>query len=164
MDGGEKPVLIGKLISGGQTGADRAALDVALELGIPHGGFVPRRRSAEDGPIHTRYQMTELPEDNYDARTRANLEAADATLIVSLGPLKGGSALTWRLARKLAKSVLHVDRSTCSREQAVAAIRQWLAERRPAVLNVAGPRESTTPGIYREVRDLLHAVLGATDA
>ncbi len=149
-----------KIISGGQTGVDRAALDVAIELDLPHGGYVPQGRRAEDGPIDSRYSLTELPDDDYDARTEANIRSADATLIVSIGPLTGGSALTQRLAGTYGKPVLHVDRSRCSRQEVVVLIRTWLAEQTPAVLNVAGPRESTTPGIYAETRELLRAVLG----
>ena len=155
---------IRKIVSGGQTGADRAALDVAIELGIHHGGCVPRGRRAEDGPLDPRYRMVELSEESYDARTEANVVASDATLMVSIGPLSGGSALTLRLAGKHRKPSLHVDRSTCGREQAAAAIRRWLAARRPAVLNVAGPRESTTPGIHAEVCELLRAVFADTEA
>ena len=150
--------FIERIISGGQTGADRAALDVAIELGIPHGGFVPKGRRAEDGPIDDRYQVTEMTDSSYDARTEANVRAADATLIVSIGPLTGGSALTLRLAQQHHKPVLHVDMAEKDREQAVAAIRKWLTEQRPTVLNVAGPPQSTAPDIYAEVRDLLRAV------
>ncbi len=158
-----KPKLckLRKIISGGQRGADRAALDVAVELGIPHGGYVPQGRRAEDGPIDARYDVTELPDDSYDARTEANVQAADATLLVSIGPLSGGSALTLRLASKHRKPILHVDRGAGTREQAAATIREWLAGQRPGVLNVAGPRESTTPGIYTEVKELLRMVLGS---
>ncbi|MCK4659339.1 MAG: putative molybdenum carrier protein [Phycisphaerae bacterium] len=149
---------IRRIISGGQTGADRAALDVAIELGVPHGGYVPKGRRAEDGLIPAGYDLTEMSEESYDARTEANVQAADATLIVSEGLLTGGSALTLCLARKHDKPVLHLDRSACSPEQAVETIRNWLMGRRPAVLNVAGPRESTAPGIYANVRNLLLAV------
>ena len=161
----EKPCSLRKIISGGQTGADRAALDVAVELGIPHGGYVPQGRRAEDGPIDARYNVTELPDESYDARTEANVQAADATLLVSIGPLSGGSALTLRLARKHHKPILHVDRGTGTREQAVTTIREWLEDQRPGVLNVAGPPESTTPEIYTEVKELLRTVLrsGSTD-
>ena len=152
-------LTIRKIISGGQTGADRAALDVAIELGIAHGGHVPRGRRAEDGPLDTRYHVRELTVESYDARTEANVRASDATLIVSIGPLAGGSALTRRLAEKHHKPVLHIDRSAGSREQAGDTICQWLTDQRPAVLNVAGPPESTAPGIYDEVRALLRAVL-----
>jgi hypothetical protein len=156
----DRPFTILKLISGGQTGADRAALDVALALGIACGGFVPRGRRAEDGPLDPRYPVTELADAGYDARTTANVRAADATLLISLGPLTGGSALTWRRAQERGQPILHVDRSACARAEAVERIRGWLSARGLLVLNVAGPRESTAPGIYAEVRELLLTVLG----
>lgn len=153
-----KSFVVQKIISGGQTGADRAALDIAIELGIPHGGYVPQGRRAEDGPLHHRYCVTELAVSSYDTRTEANVRVADATLIVAIGPLTSGSALTRRLADKHGKPVLHIDLATVGREQAAATVLKWLAEQHPAVLNVAGPRESTTPDIYRKVCELLRTV------
>lgn len=153
------PFGLQRIISGGQAGVDRAALDVAIELGIPHGGWVPAGRLAEDGPILERYQVWELVGGGYDDRTESNIREADATLIVSEGPLTGGSALTKRLARKQGKPLLHVDLAICTCEQAAAEVRRWLAEHRPAVLNVAGPRESTTPGIHGHVQALLRQAL-----
>jgi len=157
------PFGIEKIISGGQTGADRAALDVAIALGIPHGGSVPKGRQTEDGPLPECYSMTELTEGGYDARTEANIRDADATLIVSPGPLTGGSALTERLAHKHRRPVLHVDLSTCSAEEAVVRVHEWLMDQRPGVLNVAGPRKSTARGTYGAVRNLLRGVLGGPD-
>jgi hypothetical protein len=75
--------MIKKIISGGQTGADRAALDVAIILKIPHGGWVPKGRLAEDGPIHTRYNLKDMPTDSYEARTEQNVIDSDGTLIIS---------------------------------------------------------------------------------
>ena len=86
--------MIKKIISGGQTGADRAALDVAIKLNIPHGGWVPKGRPAEDGPIHTKYQLKEMPTDSYSDRTEQNVADSDGTLIISHGELTGGSAFT----------------------------------------------------------------------
>ena len=157
------PFGIRKIISGGQTGADRAALDVAGALGIAHGGSVPKGRQAEDGPVPDRYDMTELADGEYGARTEANVVDADATLIVSIGPLTGGSALTRRLADRHHKPVLHIELSACSAPGAVDRVRAWLMDRRPAVLNVAGPRESTEPGAYAAVRSLLWEVLEDVD-
>ncbi|RLB35173.1 MAG: hypothetical protein DRH20_11280, partial [Deltaproteobacteria bacterium] len=89
-----------KIISGGQTGADRAALDFALDAGIPHGGWVPRGRLAEDGPLPARYAVQEIDRRSYAARTEKNVLEADGTLILSHGKLTGGSALTRRLAKR----------------------------------------------------------------
>ncbi len=83
-----------KLVSGGQTGVDRAALDVALELGIDHGGWVPKGRAAGDGPLPSRYRVRETPSEDRAERTGRNVADADATLLISHGPLTGGSELT----------------------------------------------------------------------
>ncbi|MCX7894564.1 MAG: putative molybdenum carrier protein [Thermoanaerobaculum sp.] len=143
-----------KVISGGQTGVDRAALDVALRLGWPCGGFCPRGRRAEDGPIPATYPLVELGSPSYAHRTRANVEAADATLILSPLPLRGGTLLTLRWCRALRKAHLVVDPWEEQAEEAVVA---WLQQTHPAVLNVAGPRESQCPGIYRQSCRLLEA-------
>lgn len=144
-----------RIISGGQTGADRAALDAAIALAIPHGGYVPRGRRAEDGRIADRYEVQELPLDDYDARTERNVAESDGTLIISLGPLTGGSRTTHRMARRHDRPLLHIDLTRTITLEAAAAIRQWLADFEIRVLNVAGPRESTAPGIYDAARELL---------
>lgn len=151
---GERHV-VARIVSGGQTGVDRAALDVAIELGIKHGGYAPAGRRAEDGPIADRYDLIELPSPEYDARTERNVLESDATLIVSIGPLTGGSATTQRMARLHDRGVLHIDLTRVTVDDAPAKIRLWLDELRPIVLNIAGPRESTTPGIYDVVLPLL---------
>lgn len=92
-----------KIISGGQTGADRAALDFALTLGIPHGGWCPRGRLAEDGPVPERYILSETPTRAYAVRTEWNVRDSDGTVIFTLGwpPLSGGSLKTWKFAESL---------------------------------------------------------------
>ncbi len=134
-----------KIISGGQTGADRAGLDVGLALNIPVGGWCPQGRRAEDGIIHARYPLTETPEADYDTRTRRNVEDSDGTLILNLGTLDGGTALTVILARQMGKPCRVV-----ALEEGIepTAFREWLDKNRITVLNVAGPRESKRPGVY----------------
>ncbi len=152
-----------KIISGAQTGVDRAALDVAIELGMEHSGWVPRGRRAEDGPIPYRYQVCETPSADYALRTEWNVRDADATLIISRGQLSGGSGLTMMLARYMGKPVLHIDLERVSAGQAVRQLADWLNQVRPKVLNVAGQRESTTPGIYEAAASLLRAALTDQD-
>ena len=101
--------MVKRIISGGQTGADRAALDVAIILNIPQGGWVPKGRLAEDGPIHTKYQLQEMPTDSYKARTEQNVIDSDGTLIISHGELTGGSAYTRKMAMKHGKPWYHAD-------------------------------------------------------
>jgi hypothetical protein len=148
--------LPGKIISGGQTGVDRAALDVAIERGIPHGGWCPRGRLAEDGAIPARYQLTEHASPSYDDRTRQNVADADGTLILCLGEPRGGTKLTLDEARRRAKPCLVVSLEGVPD---VAAARRWLAEHRIGTLNVAGPRESQSPGIGQQAAEYLRALL-----
>jgi hypothetical protein len=145
-----------KIISGGQTGADRAALDVALTLSLPIGGGCPKGRRAEDGMIPDCYPLTETPEADYDTRTRRNVEDSDGTLILNLGTLDGGTALTVKLARQMGKPCLMV-----ALEDGIepTAFQEWLDAHPIAVLNVAGPRESKRPGVYAAACRLLDTLL-----
>ncbi len=157
---------LSRIISGGQTGVDRAALDVAMELGIPCGGWCPLGRLAEDGRIPECYPLTEH-QGGYAARTRRNVEEADATLILTHYPLTGGTNLTSDLCKKLDRRYAVVNlraepwewRATIWEHR--EALREKLAPGGPMpwVLNVAGPRESKFPGIYAETRAWLLAVL-----
>jgi len=144
-----------RIISGGQTGVDRAALDAAIALGIDHGGWCPAGRRAEDGPIDPRYQLRETPETDYSVRTELNVRDADATLIICRGEPTGGTLLTIRLARQHARPLLIVDLSTSVEPE---SIREWLAANKIENLNVAGPRESQSPGIGAAARELLMKV------
>ncbi len=152
-----------KIISGGQTGADRAALDAAIELGIPHGGWVPKGRRAEDGRITNRYHLTEMPSGHYHKRTQQNVLDADGTLIISHGRLKGGSALTRKLAQKHHRPFLHLDLDRLSVTEGSRKMRSWIEAQAITVLNVAGPRASEAPRIYDAVTSiLLKALTGNT--
>jgi hypothetical protein len=149
-----------KVISGGQTGVDRAALDAAIELGLDYGGSIPRGRKAEDGPIDERYRkLTEIESRDYKVRTEMNVADSDATLIIAKGRLSGGSALTLRVASARHRPHLVVDLEKSPEVQAIGEVRSWLELVRPKVLNVAGPRESEAPGIYGKAYRLLRLVL-----
>ena len=146
-----------KLITGGQTGVDRGALDAAIALGLAHGGTCPRGRRAEDGRIPDRYALEEDPSSDYAARTLRNVLDADATLILHRGPLVGGTAFTRQLALREARPHLLVD---LAGDPDPGFVRSWLQQEQVTVLNVAGPRESQAPGIGVEALDLLTRVLG----
>ena len=148
---------VSKLISGGQTGVDRAALDVAIELGIAHGGFCPRGRRAEDGRIADVYQLEEIASERYAARTEMNVRTTDGTLILYRDILRGGTRLTYELAREHGKPCHKVK---LDGRAVVAAARRWLARQGIHTLNVAGPRESQAPGIYGAAREWLMTLLG----
>lgn len=141
------------VVSGGQTGVDRAGLDAAMALGLSHGGWCPRGRLAEDGVVPSRYELTENDSRDYTVRTEQNVVDSDATLIVYEGRLKGGTLLTRRLAQRLNRPcrLVRIDKSWT-----VQDVWQWFDEVCPQTLNVAGPRESTSPGIYdRSLQALL---------
>jgi len=148
-----------KIISGGQTGADRAALDYAIEFNIPYGGWVPKGRKTEDGTLPDKYKLQEMPTSDYSTRTEKNILAADGTLIVSHGRLTGGSALTQFLSEKQNKPFMHVDFNRMSIDEASEAVRIWLEKNQIETLNVAGPRASKDPEIYEATRRLLEVVL-----
>lgn len=150
---------IKKVISGGQTGADQAALDAAIEMGVLHGGWVPLGRLTEKGRLHSRYKMQEINAIDYDQRTELNVIDSDGTLLFSHGVLTGGSALTKKLARKHLKPCLHVDIKEISEYKAVEIIKSWLEVRKIETLNVAGPRASEDPGIYDTVLNIMKSVL-----
>ena len=133
-----------KIISGGQTGVDRAALDVAIALGIPHGGWCPHGRTAEDGRIPSRYKLSQTESPEYSVRTERNVLHADATLILYRAQLSGGTQLTLQLAERHGKACMTVDLDDPPPPEAV---RRWLDVNQVKVLNIAGPRESQSPGI-----------------
>ncbi len=151
--------LLAKIISGGQSGADRAALDVAIELSIEHGGWVPRGRWAEDGPLPLRYHLQETESAQPAQRTEENVRDADATVIFSHGPPTGGTALTESLAERHRRPALSIDLSATDESLAARQIVEWLARVQPRVLNVAGPRASNDPLIYDAVSRILRQVL-----
>src|SRR5689334_2591777 len=136
---GRAPIL-STIVSGGQTGVDRAALDVAITLGFAHGGWCPAGRLAEDGPIAARYALRETTSAAYDVRTERNVLDSDGTLVLASGEPRGGSALTCRLACGHGKPLLVVDLAA---PPPAATVRAWLDRHAIATLNVAGPRASS---------------------
>ena len=151
--------MIKKIISGGQTGADRAALDVAIELGIPHGGWIPKGRRTERGPLPNKYRLKEMPTDSYPARTEKNVLESDGTLIISHGEMTGGTEYTAKMAQKHNKPWMHVDANQLSVEAAVQFVRAWISGNEIEVLNVAGPRASKDPQIYSTTKKILRELL-----
>jgi hypothetical protein len=145
-----------KIVSGGQTGVDRAALDVALELGLPCGGWCPRGRKAEDGPLVVSYPLQETPSGVYAHRTEWNVRDSDGTLILTVGEPAGGTALTCKMAVRRSKPCLVLD---LGKRPRIGKVRDWATERHVRVLNVAGPRESGVPGIYKLATRFLRRLL-----
>ena|ERR1700741_4584889 len=147
-----------KIVSGGQTGVDRAALDVALELGSEVGGWCPAGRRAEDGPIDARYSLIETPSADPAQRTGWNVRDSDGTLILTDGAGSPGTAFTEAVARRLGRPLFTQSLASPDPE----GFRLWLRTHGVNTLNVAGPRESEAPGIYRQACEVLRELLRST--
>lgn len=148
-------MIFKKIISGGQTGADRAALDWAIAHNVPHGGWCPAGRRAEDGVIPSRYDLQETDSKGYMKRTKLNIRDSDATLIISLQPeLTGGSLFTLEYASKIGKPCLHVYPDS----QWQAMIKIFIKSKAIQTLNVAGPRGSSVLGIKEFVFEILNII------
>ncbi|MBT8368376.1 MAG: putative molybdenum carrier protein [Deltaproteobacteria bacterium] len=149
--------MIKKIISGGQTGVDRAALDAAIKLTIPHGGWIPQGRLTENGPLPPEYRLKETDNTSYSDRTEKNVLAADGTLIISRGPLTGGSEYTREMAVRHNRLWLHIDLKQIPAFQAAVAINDWISKREIEILNVAGPRASKDPKIYKDTLNIIES-------
>ena len=148
------------IVSGGQTGVDRAALDAARARRLPVGGWCPQGRRAEDGVIAARYPLTETPLPAYAQRTVWNVRDSDGTLVLLFDKPSPGTNLTIETVAAQGKALLLVDLITSPEAAAVTA---WIAENGIRVLNVAGPRESEAPGIYEAARVFLDALFEQID-
>ena len=147
---------IAKIVSGGQTGVDRAALDVAFDLGIPCGGWCPKGRRAEDGRIPDRYPLRETASPAYAERTALNVRDSDGTLIITKGPPTGGTALTIQLAGRFGKPCHIVD---LNGGPVAADFRRWTKEFKIRVLNVAGPRAGEDSALQENATGFLRKIL-----
>lgn len=145
---------ITKIVSGGQTGVDRAALDVALALAIPCGGWCPQGRRAEDGQIASKYPLTETDDSNYSVRTKLNILHSDATLIFCYRIANGGTALTLRLVSAQSKPYLVID--LLKNIDWVSEIHRWIERCNIKQLNIAGPRASKANNVYNESYQILY--------
>jgi len=157
-----RAVLPLTIISGGQTGADRAGLDWAIAHGVQHGGWCPKGRRAEDGPIPPRYTLRETPTSAYIRRTEWNVRDSDGTVIFTLAAqLTAGPLRTLKFALRYRKPRLHLHLGL--KDEAALALRKWLRHNRIRMLNVAGSRASKEPGIDAFVRRVLDEALGQAD-
>lgn len=151
--------LVSKIVSGGQTGVDRAALDVAIDLQIPHGGWCPFGRRSESGIIPMVYELTETESSDYVVRTEKNVLDSNGTLILHFGRLAGGTKLTAVYAKRHERPFMTVDLKGHVAGITIPAFQDWLSQNRIHTLNVAGPRESSFPDIgslaYRFLRQAL---------
>lgn len=151
--------MIKKIISGGQTGADQGALDSAIKYNFPYGGWIPKGRLTENGPLPDEYRLKEMPTKNYPDRTEKNVLASDGTVIITHGKLTGGSALTKKLAEKHNRQFLHINLNETPAFLAASEINAWINENNIEILNVAGSRASKDPKIYEDTTYIIQGVI-----
>lgn len=151
--------ILEQIISGGQTGADRAALDTAIKFNIPHGGWITRGRRTEDGPLPEKYRLREMISRDYPSRTRQNILDSNGTVIIFRGDLTGGSRLTYTAARVAGKPVCRINLLTQDIFEAALILQSFVLENYIRVLNVAGPRASHDPAIYFDVKSVIESML-----
>jgi len=148
-----------KIISGGQSGADQAALDAAIKYNFPHSGWISKGRKTEDGILPYEYKLKELKSGAYPNYTERNVINSDGTLIISHGKLKGGSALPKKLAKKYNRYCLHIDLNETSAFIAASKINSWIIEHKIKILNVTGSRNSKDPKIYENTKYIVEGII-----
>jgi hypothetical protein len=157
-------MALAKIVSGGQTGVDRGALDAALEAGFPCGGWAPEGRTAEDGPVHERYPLRELPGAGYEERTLQNVLDSDATAILYSGKLEGGTRQTMVHCVEHGKPFELIDATHTAPRDAALRLTDFIERYRVSVLNIAGPRASKWTGGYQYAHSTLRHLLSAYPA
>ncbi|MBU1344042.1 MAG: putative molybdenum carrier protein [Proteobacteria bacterium] len=151
-------MVIDKIISGGQTGADIAGIDAAISCGVPYGGWLPKGRKSENGTVPETYtDFLEMEKGGYPKRTEQNVIDSDGTVIFTYGKLAGGSSLTKKFAVKNNKPWLHIDLD--SENHPVAKIKFWVTDYDIKILNVAGKSASKAPTIYNQVKAIITKLL-----
>jgi hypothetical protein len=158
--------VIRKIISGGQIGADQAALDVAIKLGFPHGGWIQKGRKTQSGILPAKYQLKELPTAGYKRRIEQNVIDSDGTVIISHGEPTGGAEYSRKMADKHRRPCLHVDLKESSTFVIASKINTWVLENNIEVLNVTGSRASEDSTIYKDTMDIVEGsiLLGLVEA
>jgi hypothetical protein len=155
----QEPGMIDKIISGGQTGADQAALDVAVKYNIAHGGWIPKGRKTEAGPLPSRYRLTQMQTTDYRDRTRQNILDSQGTVIFFRNHLTGGSRLTRDVAKSIRKPFCSVNLLVNDPFESAVILQSFVQENNIRILNVAGPRASHDPGIYVDTKMILETLL-----
>ena len=149
--------MVKKIISGGQIGAEQAALDVAIKLGIPHGGWIQKGRKTQSGTLPDKYKLKEMPTASYIKRIEQNVINSDGTLIISHGRLTGGSDHSRKMVLKHKRQLLHIDLLQIEALQAAKLINSWISLHQIKILNITGPRASEDPKIYKATMDILES-------
>ena len=151
--------MLKKIISGGQTGADIAGIDAAIETGFPYGGWLPQGRKTENGLLPKKYHMQEMTKGGYPKRTEQNVKDSDGTIIFTHKKLSGGSKLTVNLAESWGKPWLHINLSQMTTEEAILILNSWIKDNNIEILNVAGSRASKDTEIYSKVFTIIHKII-----
>ena len=152
-------MVLKMIVSGGQTGVDRGALDAALEAGFPCGGWCPRDRKAEDGTIPERYPLAETVSANYRSRTIKNVSDSDGTAIVYFGELSGGTEETKLHCERLGKPYFLIDASEVTPDHGAELLAAFVDDCSIETLNVAGPRASKEPAAHAYARDFVRLLI-----
>ena len=147
--------MIRKIISGGQVGADQAALDVAIKLGIPHGGWIQKGRKTQSGILPEKYRLKEMPSASFKERIEQNVKDSDGTLIISHGKPTGSTDYSRKIALNYKKHLLHIDPTQRNTRQSAELINSWIVLHNIEKLNIAGSRTSEDPKIYKATMDIL---------
>jgi len=151
--------MINKIISAGLTGVERAALDVAIKVDIPHGGWTPKGRRTEGSVNPEKYRLREMSGSSDLDHIEKNILDSDGTLIISQGQLTGEKALTEKMAEKLSRPCLHVELNISNDFVTAQAISAWIAENRIETLNVAGQGLNNDPRLYNTTAKIFETVL-----
>ena len=151
--------MLKKIISGGQTGADIAGIDAAIDTGFSYGGWLPKGRKTECGPLPENYQMQAMTRGGYPKRTEQNVKDSDGTVIFTHQKLNGGSRLTANLAESWGKPWLHINLSQINQREAILILSEWLQKNKIDVLNVAGSRGSKDPEVYGKVFQIIKKII-----
>ncbi len=140
--------MLKKIISGGQTGADQAGLDVAIQNNIPHGGWIPKGRLTEIGPLSDKYHLHEMRSESYPERTEKNVSDSNGTVIITHGKLSGGCLLTRNKAVEHNKPLLHLDMDMLTVDEGAELLKRFIEDKQIGILNVAGSKASKDYRIY----------------
>lgn len=151
--------MIKKIISGGQIGADQAALDVAIKMGISHGGWIQKGRKTERGILPEKYQLKEMPVAGFKERIEQNIIDSDGMVIISHGNLTGGSDYGQEMAKKHNRPCLHIDLNEMPLSIAPSEINTWIIENNIEVLNVTGSRTSEDSKIYKDTMNIIEGAI-----
>jgi hypothetical protein len=156
---GRKKIMIKKIISGGRIGADQAALDVAIKMGIPHGGWIQKGRKTQRGILPEKYQLKEMPVAGFKERIEQNIIDSDGTVIISHGNLTGGSDYGQEMAKKHKRPCLHIDLNETPLPIAPSKLNTWIIENNIEVLNVTGSRTSEDAEIYKDTMNIVEGTI-----